>query len=150
MKRAAVGLLAALMLVLAACGPKPPAEFAIYLTGGDDAPILSMSDIVSYTWGAHEIRLTPEAFARLMALRVPTQGLPFAARVNGKTAYTGAFWTPISSQSFDGVTIVLPLGAQEPIIQIELGYPSPAFFRGRDPRSNTEVRRALERAGKLQ
>ncbi|GAB4410501.1 MAG: hypothetical protein Kow00123_24120 [Anaerolineales bacterium] len=149
MRRLVAGLLAVLLVVVPACNPTPQ-EFAIYLANGDaGAPVIAMEDIVSYTWATHEIRLTEAAFARVMALHVPVRGLPFVARVDGRQVYAGAFWTPISSMSFDGVTIMLPPGAQDPVIRIELGYPGSGFFTGDDPRFNPQVRAALARAGKL-
>ncbi len=148
MRRAGIGLLVVLLGLLAACNPAPR-DFAIYLTRDGETPVISMEDIVSYTWEVHEIRLTEAAFAKVMALRVPVQGLPFVARVDGRQVYAGAFWTPLSSMAFNGVTILLPLGAQEPVIRIELGYPGSDLFTGDDPRFNLRVRKALERAGKL-
>lgn len=148
MKWIATGLLAMVLVLLAACNPTPQ-EFAIYLTQHPETPVISMEDIVSYTWATHEIRLTEAAFARVMALQVPVRGLPFVARVDGKQVYAGALWTPLSSMSFDGVTILLPLGSQDPVIRIELGYPGSDSFTGADPRFNPQVRRVLERAGKL-
>jgi hypothetical protein len=138
-----------LLVLLPACNPAPQ-EFAICLAEGDvGAPVISMEDIVSYTWATHEIRLTEAAFARILALQVPVRGLPFVARVDGSQVYAGAFWTPISSMSSDGVVIMFPLGAQDPVIRIELGYPGSGFFSGADPRFNPRVRAALARAGKL-
>jgi hypothetical protein len=64
--------------------------------------------------------------------------------------YWGAFWTPISSMSFEGVTIWIPLGFQEPnVITLELGYPSSTFYAGEDPRNNPEILNSLSEAGKL-
>ncbi|MDD5039151.1 MAG: hypothetical protein PHN78_07535 [Dehalococcoidales bacterium] len=52
--------------------------------------------------------------------------------------------------SFDGVTIWKPLSTQEPrVVTLELGYPSQSFYKGEDPRSNAEVIKSLEQAGKL-
>ena len=78
------------------------------------------------------------------------RGKSFVVCVNREPIYWGAFWTPISSVSFDGITIWKPLNSQEPeVIKLELGYPSPAFYEGEDPRNNAEVMESLEQAGKL-
>jgi hypothetical protein len=149
----------------------PPASetmregFAIYLTKGDippaqmealshvdiaDQPIIMMDDIVVYNTKTHEITLTANAFARISSLEVPVRGKSFMVCVDKKPIYWGAFWTPISSMSFDGVTIWKPLSSQNTsVIKLELGYPSPSFYRGEDPRSNAEVMKSLEQAGKL-
>ncbi len=70
--------------------------------------------------------------------------------VDRRFIYSRAFWTPISSISFDGVTIWKPLSSQElKVVTLELGYPSSSFYGGEDPRNNAEVMKSLEQAGKL-
>ncbi len=139
--------------------------FAIYLTREDvppdkmemqshveiaDQPVLTTPDIISYNAQTHEIKLTDAAFKRISGLEVPVRGKSFLVCVDKAPIYWGAFWTPISSMSFDGVTIWMPLGQQEAsVISLELGYPSPSFYKGEDPRSNPVVMESLEQAGKL-
>jgi hypothetical protein len=140
--------------------------FAIYLTRDDipvsqmeklsyvniaDEPVISIDDIISYVWETHEIELTPAAYERVMGLQVPTSGKSFVVCVDRSPVYWGAFWTPLSSQSFDGVTIWVPsFNTQEYTIKIELGYPSSGFFTGEDPRANPDIMQSLEQAGKLE
>jgi hypothetical protein len=148
------------------CGSKLGGEgFAIYLTRDNippdkiamqshveiaDKPLISINDIKSYTWDTHKIELVPEAFQKLKALKVPTTGISFAACVNKSPVYCGAFWTPVSSQSFDGVTIMMPSNyLEDNVISLQPGYPGLAFFSGKDPRSNPLIKEALEKAGKL-
>lgn len=144
---------------------QPPEGFAIYLTRNDipvsqmealshvdlaDEPLISISDIISYNIETHEIELTPEAYERVMGLQVPTSGKSFMVCVDKQPIYWGAFWTPVSSQYFTGVTIWIPLfSQQENTIKLELGYPSASFFQGDDPRSNCDIMKSLEQAGKL-
>ena len=139
--------------------------FAIYLTREDippakmealshvelsDQPIVSVEDIIAYNAQTHEMKLTPGAFDRISELDVPVIGKSFMVCVNKEPIYWGAFWTPISSISFDGVTIWKPYNTQEQkIIVLELGYPSPSFYGGEDPRNNTQVLESLGKAGKL-
>lgn len=139
--------------------------FAIYLTREDippaqmealshveiaEQPIISMRDIIAYNAQTHEIKLTASAFERIYSLEVPVRGKSFMVCVDKKPIYWGAFWTPVSSISFDGVTIWKPFGSQETeVITLELGYPSESFYGGEDPRNNIEVMRSLEQAGKL-
>jgi len=139
--------------------------FAIFLTKEDippsrmkalsyveiaDQPIISIMDIITYDAQTHEITLTENAFNRIADLEVPVQGRSFIVCVDRSLIYWGAFWTPISSMSFGGVTIWKPLNSQEPrVITLELGYPSPSFYKGEDPRNNAEVIESLEQAGKL-
>ena len=98
--------------------------FAIYLTKGDippsqmealshvdiaDKPVIGLDDIVSYNSTNHEITLTENGMKNISSLQVPTSGKSFLVCVNKSPIYWGAFWTPISSQSFSGVTIEIPL-----------------------------------------
>ncbi len=139
--------------------------FAIYLTKADipptqmpalshvdiaEQPVIAMNDIITYNTQTHELKLTASAFERISQLEVPVRGKSFVVCVDRKPIYWGAFWTPFSSISFDGVTIWKPLSLEEPhIITLELGYPSSSFYGGEDPRNNSEVMRSLEQAGKL-
>ena len=139
--------------------------FAIYLTKEDispdkmgalshvdiaEQPIISIEDVITYNAQTHEIKLTEAAFERISQLEVPVSGKSFLVCVDKAPVYWGAFWTPISSMSFDGVTIWKPLGVQEPkVITLELGYPSSSFYSGEDPRNNVAVMKSLEQAGKL-
>jgi hypothetical protein len=144
--------------------------FAIYLTKEDippaqmeaaqmedlihvditEQPIISMEDIIEYNAQTHELKLTTSSFERLCQLEVPVGGKSFVVTVDRKPIYWGAFWTPISSISFEGVTIWKPFNFEEPhIITLQLGYPSLSFYGGEDPRNNPEVIGALEQAGKL-
>ena len=140
--------------------------FAIYLTKGDvppsqmealshvdivDKPVIGLDDIVSYNSTNHEITLTENGMKNITSLQVPTSGKSFLVCVNKSPIYWGAFWTPISSQSFSGVTIEMPLlsGQKAGTISINLGYPAQSFYRGEDPRNNPVVLDSLRQAGKL-
>jgi hypothetical protein len=149
----------------------PPASetlkegFAIYLTKGDippaqmealsqvniaEQPIITIEDVITYNAQTHELKLTTNAFEHISQLDVPVRGKSFLVCVDKRPIYWGAFWTPISSISFDGVTIWKPLRSKEPnVITLELGYPSTSFYGGDDPRNNEEVMKSLEQAGRL-
>ena len=153
------------ILMLGGCTTSKGEGFAIYLTKGDvspaqmpalshvdiaEQPIIAMSDIITYNSKTHEITLTTSAYERISKLEVPVRGKSFVVCVDRKLIYWGAFWTPVSSISFDGVTIMLPLSSQDAkVVKLELGYPSPSFYGGEDPRLNAEVMKSLEQAGKL-
>ncbi|HTY81214.1 MAG TPA: hypothetical protein VMB24_00365 [Dehalococcoidales bacterium] len=142
-----------------------PGEFAIYLTKDDippvqmlylshydisEKPVISQRDIVTYNEQTHELKLTPSSFERIASLDVPVQGRSFVVCVGKKPVYWGAFWNPVSSISFNGVTIWKPYTDQDPaIVKLELGYPSPDFYSGNDPRNSPEILKNLEHAGKL-
>jgi hypothetical protein len=153
------------MFVVSGCNSAKVEGFAIYLTRDDippskmealshveiaEQPIISIQDILAYNAQTYEIKLTDDAFERISELEVPVRGKSFLVCVDKVPIYWGAFWTPLSSMSFDGVTIWKPLGSQEPkIIALQLGYPSSSFYGGEDPRNNAEVTKSLEQAGKL-
>ena len=161
-----LGLVAVCVLLMSVGCSAPDREgFAIYLTKGDippaqmpalshvdiaGQPVISLNDIVAYDAGTHEITLTAQAFDRISNLDVPVRGRSFVVCVDRNPVYWGAFWTPVSSISFDGITIWKPLGTRDGnIIKLETGYPSPAFHSGEDPRDNPEVMESLAGAGKL-
>jgi hypothetical protein len=80
---------------------------------------------------SHEIKLTTEAYEKIQQLfTLPTEvrGIPFVVCVGTDRFYAGAFWAPVSSNSFDGI-----------VIRIGLGYPSPEAFMGIDPRSDQRM-----------
>jgi hypothetical protein len=154
-------------LVLSGCSAAKHEGFAIYLTKEDVLPtqmsalslshidiaeqfIIGLNDIISYNAQTHEIKLTASAYENIFQLDVPVSGKSFVVCVDRTPIYFGAFWTPVSSISFDGVTIWKPLNFQEPeVITLELGYPSSSFYGGEDPRNNPEILQSLEQAGKL-
>jgi len=154
-----------ILLIFSGCTAIEGEGFAIYLTKEDispaqmeafshvdiaDQPIISISDVTAYNAQTHEIELTDEAFERVSQLDVPVRGKSFMVCVDKAPIYWGAFWTPISSISFDGVTIWKPINTQEPkVITLELGYPSSSYYAGEDPRNNAIVIGSLDQAGKL-
>lgn len=167
-------LLAALMVlglsalpVFNGCSSETGEGFAIYLTKDDvlvsqmealshvdiaDEPIISIDDIVSYDWETHEIELTPTAFDRINVTPKDVFGNVFMVCVDKQPVYWGAFWSMLSSISFNGVTIIRPYASQAKggyFIYITLGYPAPDFFTGEDPRSDPLIMESLEQAGKL-
>ena len=157
-------LLIMLILLITSCVSPESDGFSVYLLAGNISasqlpalshlelaaqPLVSLGDIVSYRKETHEIELTKEAYERILRLNVPTKGLPFAVCLSRSPVYSGAFWTMLSSMSFDGVVIMKPLQPDERhTIRIELGYPGSDFFRGTDPRANEDIMRSLEKAGK--
>jgi hypothetical protein len=155
-------------LALLGCSQAKSASFGIYLLSEEmrtdqfqvagleslalqDKPLISSADIVSYDQATHEITLTPAAFQRVQSLYklpVDVDGLPFVVCVGDERIYRGAFWTPVSSLSYDGVFILQPMG-QDNRITLLAGYPSHQLFSGPDPRSDPRIMGALAAEGKL-
>jgi hypothetical protein len=166
---AVVPLFLVLLVVACGCGTSRGEGFAICLPATEipasqlpilshiepaDTPLVSGADIVSYSKDTHQIELTAGAFNRVAELEVPVSGRAFVVCVDRQPIYTGAFFTPISSVSFDGVVIMKPLDAEATAaarhtVQLQLGYPGPDFFSGKDPRANPEIIESLRQAGKL-
>ena len=104
------------LLMSGGCSAKNNEGFAIYLTKEDippsqmealshidiaDQPTISIKDIITYNAQTHELKLIDTAFERISSLEVPVKGKSFMVCVNKAPIYWGAFWTPISSMSFD-------------------------------------------------
>ena len=165
-----------IVLTLSACqSPAEEAEsmregepFAIYLVADEqitgstvknydidqlplaELPIIAMADIDSYDWERHGINLEDEAYFRLVGIfmgGMPFSGVPFVVTSYQQPVYAGAFWTPYSSLSFDGVAIMQPLDPAGQTIYINLGYPEEDNFTGEDPRSDPRILQVLEEAG---
>ncbi len=156
-------------LALSSCQPVKGNDFAIYLLAEDlpatklsqmdinqlilqNRPIISNDDIVSYDKADHTIELTHEAYTRIQQIfpmPVKVDGIPFVVCVGKERIYTGAFWTPLSSLSYDGVIIMQPFDTTTTTIQITLGYPVSDVYTGNDPRADPRIMRALEQGKKL-
>ncbi len=116
-------------------------------------PILVTDDIASYIWEYHVLNLTDEAYQKMLSIfsmGMPMSGVPFVILSHGERLYAGAFWTPASSLSFDGVVILQPMDPAGAPLSISLGYPGRDVFTGEDPRSDPRLESALEAAGILE
>ena len=151
------------------CQPRQIGGFAIYLLAKDvpsadlyttdleqlsleGQPILSDHDLISYDGATHVMQLTAAAYRRiqqLFSMPVDVSGIPFVVSVGEEPIYAGVFWTPLSSLSFDGVVIMQPFGEDDHRLRIELGYPGPDFYGGKDPRADPRIMESLESSGKL-
>jgi hypothetical protein len=110
----------------------------------DASPILTLDDIISYTWSVHELEVTAEARERLASVEL---GRIFVVTALDDRMYMGAFWEPASS--------VAPVDISISKSHLEyLDTPFPVFSLveegADDPRADSKVRRVLEAAGKLQ
>ena len=115
-------------------------------------PVIGIDDIRYYDRESHGVQLSEDAYRRvqeLFPLPVRVDGIPFVVRVGDESIYAGAFWTPLSSLSYDGVIILQPFGEEEEMVRLALGYPSPLAFTGEDPRGDPRIIEALDSAGKL-
>ncbi len=168
-----------ILLVLSACQTAPAEEsvmrggepFELYLVaeegmrGADLAvrpledlslaaePLITTEDLTAYNWEQHTFDLTEEAYQRLMAvfsLGMPLDGLPFVVSAYEERIYAGAFWTPLSSLTFDGVVILTPFDPAAGTFFIFTGYPRADQFTGQDPRGDKRLMHALADAGLIE
>jgi hypothetical protein len=156
-------------VAITGCQPGERTGFAIYLLDQpvstsqlsqidlgelslQNKPIVSGNDIVSYDPSNHTMELTRRAYDRIQdifPMPVKVDGIPFVVCAGEERIYAGAFWTPLSSLSYDGVIIMQPLDPEGTTIRISLGYPAPETFTGEDPRGDPRIHLALEREEKL-
>ncbi len=119
----------------------------------EQTPILTTEDLADYNWEEHNFNLTDEAYQLILflfAAGLPESGVPFVIMSYGERIFAGAFWSPISSLSFDGVVILQPLDPTSGTLYIDLGYPRPDNFTGEDPRDDPRLEHALEHAGLIE
>ena len=118
-----------------------------------EEPLITIEDMTSYHWDIHTFELTDEAYKEILSLFSETlsvSGVPFVVVSNGVKIYAGAFWSMLSSISYDGVVILQPIDPAERTLSINLGYPGPDFFTGEDPRDNPQLRQALKDTGLIE
>ncbi len=119
-----------------------------------DEPIIAAGDILAYHLQNHEIELSKQAMQRLYDLKIRVDGLGFVITADGKPVYGGAFWTALSSLSYEGVTIMLPFNPDQNSVRLATGYPT-GDMPGADapladdPRNDRRVIEALRQAGVL-
>jgi len=162
-------LITILALVVSGCQSVKEDHFAIYLLAEDipatdlyqldidqvrleSEPIISSEDVILYDQASHTIELTQAAYGRIQEIfpmPVKVTGSPFVVCVGKERIYAGAFWTPLSSLSYDGVIILQPMDPTQTSIQIALGYPVPDAFTGKDPRADPRIIKSLEQDKKL-
>jgi prepilin-type processing-associated H-X9-DG protein len=108
------------------------------------APLFTEEDIVEYDWNEHSLKLTPEAWKRLPAVR-SVWGLPFVIVADGERCYLGAFWSSGSSY-MPKVPFIggFRPGWRENKIQI---LPPEPIAGTKDPRDDPRIRKVLETLG---
>jgi len=160
-----------LTVVVAACTAKANMDkgFALFMVPGisdprqvdeseladiqlEENPLINEDDILNYNPETHQMELTEEAYSRvisLFSLPVDVNGMPFVVVVADEPIYSGAFYTPASSISYNGVVIIQPLNGKSGTIFLRLGYPCADAFEGTDPRSDSRIIDRLRLVNKL-
>jgi hypothetical protein len=118
----------------------------------DGRPILTDNQIANYEWRTHSITHRPgvRLDVKVKEGKSLVSGIPFTGVTDGVPCYRGVFTSSLSSipQSLPVINLE-PLTDTPGLVQIELGYPSPEFFKGEDPRWDKRVRETLQGIGKL-
>jgi hypothetical protein len=109
-------------------------------------PIVTIDDVVSYSKRQHTMRVTTQVYKKFMKLAV---GTVFVVCVGDVRVYYGTIWSDLYSSAVNGIVISKNPSEKEPVIHIQLGYPSPKYFKGSDPRSDPRIILALGESGKL-
>lgn len=160
MRQSVLWLVVAVAGLLAAIGTfieptRLRADHGFRLLAADGRPVVTEMEVLAYDWQTHTVYVDSAVANRLWRERVGelVGGSPFMVEAGGEVCYRGAFTTSVSSTSVPSVVILLPywnIRDGGPVgLVLELGYPSPAFFQGPDPREDPRVRTALARTGKL-
>ena len=115
-----------------------------------ETPVIATDDLVNYNWDYHSFDLTENAYLSMLAIfssGMPMSGVPFVIVSQGERIYAGAFWSPSSSNTFDGVVILQPVDPSGGSFFITLGYPTDEYFTGEDPRGDPGLKEALQAVG---
>lgn len=120
--------------------------------GLSESPLICATDIVSYDFAEHSMRLRPEALAKIP--RPHFEGTPFVVVANGERIYLGTFTTISSSIAVPVPSIVVDrrmLVTNQPsdTLVIERAYPSAGIATGADPRPDKRIRDVLRKLRKL-
>jgi hypothetical protein len=98
------------------------------------------------------MELTTEAFDRVVSLfklPVDVDGMPFVVVAGDEPIFLGAFYTPASSISYDGLAIIHPLSEDSHSLPFVLGFSVVEAFEGSDPRSDAQIIARLRAVGKI-
>ena len=109
----------------------------------DASPILTLDDIISYTWSVHELEVTEAARDRLSAVEL---GRIFVVTALDDRMYMGAFWESWSSVAPVDISI-----SKWHLENQDTPFPIWNFVEegAEDLRADSKIRRVLEAAGKL-
>jgi len=114
--------------------------------------LISEEDVIGYSKSSHSIQLSIRALAKVLELN---EGTVVFICLDRKPIYWGIIWSDILSISASGVIVLKPspldleMNPEYRTIKIKKGYPTPEWFRGKDPRNNPEIFKSLKKAGKL-
>lgn len=146
------GLFAIYLLADGSMNGRDAARVALASLKLQGNPLITEDDIVEYRWQTHSLVLKPGAEKRFPSPGV--WGIPFVLVADGKSQYLGAFWTHVSSASFEHPVIATPRfgpkgepGTAE--YTIDRAYPGATAEMKDDPRENETVRTVLQSLGKL-
>lgn len=164
-----IALLVFFIPALVTRGQQKPKEFALYLLPEPashaqkirafdirelkkpaGAALIAASEIDHYQKDRHEMGIYYTASSRLNKEALHLHGKPFAIFVGDEPIYAGAFWSQVSSQSYDGVYIdPTDLKGDFAVLKLRFGYPTNKFTTGTDPRADSRIFSSFEATGRL-
>jgi len=106
-------------------------------------PLFTSDDVIRYGTNSHSFLLTEEAYRRVRAVHVPVEGKPFVVVAGDRRVYFGAFWSPVSSHVWRGITIMDPWETEPIVLQI-----LPQSPLTNDLRNDPEILRIMEARNK--
>jgi hypothetical protein len=131
---------------------------AVDIRSEEGKVLIAADQIRSYDWATHTFTLVSKVRQELAdTLRKSKRivsGIPFGVAVGGKVVYSGTFTSLESSRSLSTPVILTDPRMLDPKmgedqLRIQLGYPTAAFFKGDDPRSDKRIHEALKATGKI-
>ena len=122
-------------------------EFGIYLLENNEL-VISDDEILWYNKTSYQIKLTEEGTKKISSLNIPVTGSLFMAKIDSEEIYTGSFCVSFSSLSYSGI-VIDALRIQNNTLSIDLGYPSPQFFKGIYNRNDSRIIDHFQKLGKM-
>lgn len=116
----------------------------------EENPLITEKDIIAYDGNTHYFDVTEQAIQRIRKGRRHIDEI-VAVCVAKKPRYVAVILDGICEVASNAVVIMIPSPAEPPscTISIELGYPTPEWYTGNDPRDDFEILNALRSSGKL-
>jgi hypothetical protein len=108
----------------------------------EDNPMLTLDDIVSISKSDNTIELNEHAFERFSRL---DPGTPFAICIDGAPKYLGRAWKQILSATSDSIVAIVQYPLQRRLIRIAAGYPTAAYFSGKDKEVGSTIVSLIQR-----
>ena len=92
-------------------------------------PILTKHDILDFDTENFQIKVSEKGWELIKNEGIPTNGIPVMLVIDGKVSYGAWLWTPLSSSTCDGVSLVFMEGNEERALLIQQAPNIPEEWR---------------------